>query len=215
MINQIHKFLHPVERGFDPVPAEHVRTYADTDSTLPVDPAFLRAAADLGITDWTGLKVLDFGAGHGRFTHYFHDQGARVTWFDISRNYKAYYAAKWNDDVEFVIGYLDDAETLLAHKYDFVFSRVCINYSVNDRAIIKTIFNLLKPGGKFYIHVNNDSFYQRQSLKTLLNRHLGVKIGHPFPPRGRLAEWVNRMEPKVLWVNYEQAGSDIVYGVAR
>jgi hypothetical protein len=104
---------------------------------------------------------------------------------------------------------------LLACKYDFFSSRDCISCSVNDRAIIKPIFNRPKLDGKFDIHENNDSFYQRQSLMTLLDRHLGVKIDPPYPPRGRLAEWINRRGPKILRVNHEQAGGDIAYGVAR
>jgi hypothetical protein len=86
MINRIHRFMHSIERGFDPVPAEHVRFYADSDSALPGDPAFLPAAAELGR-----------GAGHGRFSHYFHDCGAQVPWLDILWNCTAHHVAKWND----------------------------------------------------------------------------------------------------------------------
>ncbi|MDR3670278.1 MAG: class I SAM-dependent methyltransferase [Holophaga sp.] len=187
MINTILMKLRPVAGGFDPVSAGGARRYADYEwdhfSPGLVDELELRVGG------LAGKRVLDLGGGPGQYAIEFARRGARVTWHDISRNYLAVArdrAAAQGAELEFNLGYLEEAARYLDQPFDFIFNRICWYYCVNDAAFARLVHGLMRPGGQAYI----DNFIHqapgRFKPRYWLNAMAGVKIGHPVPPPGRL-----------------------------
>lgn len=197
MINFLHSLLHQPARGWDPVPPEHARRYADL-AWKDLNPALVddleRRLGGLG-----DKRVLDLGGGPGQYSIAFARRGARVTWHDVSRAYLAIAregAAQAGVRVDFSLGYLEDARRLAHAPFDLVFCRICWNYCRNDRVFARLVFRLMRPGGAAYIDANTEDFarpHGRQRLAYALYRLTGWKIGHPYPPRGRLARLFRRL----------------------
>jgi 2-polyprenyl-3-methyl-5-hydroxy-6-metoxy-1,4-benzoquinol methylase len=141
-----------------------------------------------------GKAVLDLGGGPGQYSVEFARRGADVTWFDVSRNYQEFASAKAREaqvPVTFALGYMDESDRCLARQFDLVFNRICWYYCIDDAAFAATVYRLVKAGGWAYIDTNTSDFTSHEAglgvrARTWLNNHLGVKIGHPYPPRGRV-----------------------------
>lgn len=191
MINFLHGLLHRPARGWDPVPPEHARRYADL-AWKDLNPALVDDVERRlgGLRD---KRVLDLGGGPGQYSITFARRGARVTWHDVSRAYldiARQRAAQAGVQVEFSLGYLEDARRLARAPFDLVFCRICWNYCRNDRAFARLVYRLTRPGGAAYIDTNTETFARPRGSRRLayaLNGLIGWKIGHPYPPRGRLA----------------------------
>lgn len=187
MINGLLMKLRPVAGGFDPVPSEHARTYAEHEW----------ANINLGLVDdlearlggFRGKRVLDLGAGPGRSSFEFARRGARVVWHDVSRNYLNLArdkAGAIGADIRFELGYLEEAAKYADEPFDFVFNRICWFYCTNDFNFARIFHRLIRPGGSAYI----DNYMKRVPggfpLRIWINAYLGIKIGHVLPPPGRL-----------------------------
>jgi 2-polyprenyl-3-methyl-5-hydroxy-6-metoxy-1,4-benzoquinol methylase len=191
MINYLfYKFQRP-EKGWDPIPEEYAQHYANrafTDSDTPeIIDDIVNFTGDL-----THKKVLDLGAGPGHITAGLVTRGAEATWHDISHRYLQLFKKRFpHITAKTEIGYLEEARG----QYDVIINRVCWYYCMNDKKFARHIFNLLKPGGKAYLVVNNKIHpqnikFNRQStfdiLRYQINEYLGIKIGHPFISTRRL-----------------------------
>jgi 2-polyprenyl-3-methyl-5-hydroxy-6-metoxy-1,4-benzoquinol methylase len=187
LINKILMKLRPVAGGFDPVSATGALRYAEFEwahfSPGLVDELELR------LDGLAGKRVLDLGGGPGQYAIEFARRGAQVTWHDISRNYLAVArdrAAALGVELEFNLGYLEEAARYLDQPFDFVFNRICWYYCVNDSEFARLVHGLVRPGGQAYI----DNFIHHLpggfKPRYWLNAVAGVKIGHPVPPPGRL-----------------------------
>jgi hypothetical protein len=113
------------------------------------------------------------------------------------------------------LGYLDDAVRLLERTYDLVFNRICWYYGRGDRSFADMVYRLVGPGGCGYVDTTNSLFNaDRQSasvrMRTWLNAACSIKIGHPYPPRGRVATLLLRHPVERLLVDYSAASSDRV-----
>ncbi len=187
MINTIHKALFRPERGWDPVPDDHAKSYAQ----LAWDKLL-----DERIVDWVesrsgtlaGKKVLDLGGGPGEYSVAFARRGANVTWHDVSARYLSIARQKAADarvTVTFSLGYLEDAKRFGPGQFDVVFCRGCWFYSIADRPFARVVYDLIKQGGLGFVNTDvctcaPSSLLRR--LQRLMYEHCGYKIGHPMPP---------------------------------
>jgi SAM-dependent methyltransferase len=218
MINWLFSRVQRPERGWDPVPPAHAQHYGGGEWQS------LNESVLDQLDDWVGglagKRVLDLGGGPGQYTVAFARRGAWVTWFDVSRNYQAMAQAKASEmgitnRVEFCLGYMDDAPHLLTEPYDLVFNRLCWYYGRSDRSFADVVYRLVRPGGIGYIDTTNarfnaDRLSPSTRLRTWLNTACSIKIGHPYPPRGRVANLLLRQPVARLLVEYPSAVSDRV-----
>ncbi|MEO7392395.1 MAG: methyltransferase domain-containing protein [Ramlibacter sp.] len=219
MINWLHSKLHRPEQGWDPVPLEHAREYGRLQWN-DVNESVLDQ-----LDDWLGglkgKRVLDLGGGPAQYAVAFARRGAQVTWFDVSRNYQDLAKAKaaefhLADRIQFTLGYLDEAPRLLTEPYDLVFNRICWNYGQTDRSFADMVYRLVRPGGSGYVDTTNSIFNADQlspsaRARTWLNDTTSIKIGHPYPPRGRVAKLLQRHPLARLLVDYSADYTDRVF----
>jgi 2-polyprenyl-3-methyl-5-hydroxy-6-metoxy-1,4-benzoquinol methylase len=217
MINRMFALWQRPERGWDPVPEDHARAYAEHEWSH-IDYCLVeRINAYIG--GLAGKTVLDLGAGPGHYAVTFALKGAEVTWYDISRNYlqiASQKAAEHRVSLEFVIGYLDEAYDKLKRQYDLVFNKGCFNYAWADAPFARTIYLLVKPGGYGYIRTNNAFMGASQrstflKIRYWLYQHLNLKIGHPYPPRGKLARLLLRYPIEQMVIDYTLHDRDIIF----
>lgn len=215
MINQLHALLHRPAAGWDPVPAAHARSYAEHEWQITDEALVDRLGQWIG--GFQGKRVLDLGSGPGQYAVAFAMRGAHVVCHDVSRTYLDIARDKAQergvgDRMAFSLGYLDHAGQLQPGPWDLVFNRLCWYYCFNDRSFAGMVFRLMRPGGRAYIDSTHAAYQHAQlgrsaRLRTKLNQVLGVKIGHPNPPRGRI-EQLFRNYPVHLEADYGQPFND-------
>lgn len=215
MYNTLHALLHRPEKGWDPIAPEYAERYAAAEWEKMDDTLINELEQRIGALQ--GKRVLDLGGGPGEYTVAFAQRGAKVTWHDISHNYLRIarrHAAEAGVDVEFSLGYMEEARKFVTRPFDLVFNRVCWYYCRNDREFARLVHDLVKPGGAAYIDTNNTAFATitgRRRIIYFLNGWLGWKIGHPFPPRGRVAALLNKRLIDYMTVDYTSASNDKVF----
>jgi 2-polyprenyl-3-methyl-5-hydroxy-6-metoxy-1,4-benzoquinol methylase len=213
-INYVHSLLHRVEDGWDPVPAEYACSYAELAWGERSPNVVKDIEARLGCL--AGKRVLDLGGGPGQYSVLFAQHGANVTWHDISREYQAIARARASAaavNLEYSLGYLEDASALALEPFDLVFCRVCWYYGRSDRAFARLVYSLVKPGGVGYVECNTPEFSRPRGLRRIqywLNRHFWWKIGHPMPPHGRIAQLLHKFNITEMNVDYRSPLRDIV-----
>src|SRR5690606_37504202 len=110
-----------------------------------------------------GCRVLDLGSGSGRDVYALAQLvGAEgeVVGVDmteeqlaVAREHQTYHAETFGyDNVRFVQGYIEklDQTGLEPGSFDVIVSNCVINLSPDKDAVLKGVYNLLKPGGEFY-----------------------------------------------------------------
>ena len=187
MINKVLMKLRPVAHGYDPVGPTGAERYAEAECSNINLALVDDLARRLG--GFAGKRILDLGAGPGQFSVEFARRGASVTWHDPSRNYLAVArdkAAACGADLDFRLGYLEEAAQYLDQPFDLVFNRICWYYCADDGEFAELVHGLIRPGGAAYI----DNFINRApggfNPRYWLNAIAGLKIGHVVPPPGRV-----------------------------
>lgn len=217
MLNQLHARFHRPERGWDPVPPAHAGAYAESPDA-GVDAA-LFAQLDAWAGGLAGKRVLDLGSGPGHHALAFARLGADVTCYDTSTIYLDLLQRRAADAglaprIRCVLGYLDDAPTRLPNeRFDLVFNRVCWYYGFSDRGLAKAVRALIAPGGGCFIETPIAGHNLAQSsistrVRTWLNRHAHFKIGHPFPPAGRIAALFDELGAASIRVEHDRPGHE-------
>jgi 2-polyprenyl-3-methyl-5-hydroxy-6-metoxy-1,4-benzoquinol methylase len=215
MINRLHAFIHRPENGWDPVPPGHAQAYAASEWAAGTRSDLLDEL-ERWVGGLAGKCVLDLGGGPGQYSVAFAKRGAEVTWHDVSRTYQQFAEEKAREHgvhIHFSLGYLDEAPRQLGTRFDLVFNRICWNYGWQDQSFARVLFGLVKPGGLGYVDTTHsrwhrDSLPVLSLLRTWLNDALAIKIGHPFPPHGRLATLFASMSVEKLVVDYTQPTND-------
>jgi len=217
MINSLHALLHRPEKGWDPVPLAHAEKYAAAEWEQ-VDMALLDKL-EKWLNGFQGKRVLDLGGGPGHYSVAFAQRGAHVTWHDVSRNYwqiAQKQAASAKVQINFSLGYLEEAAKFIDRPFDVVFNRLCWYYCKNDRAFARLFYQLLKPGGAGYIDTHiarRDAQYGKRKFVYFLNDRLSWKIGHPFPPKGRIIELLQKYPLASIIIDDASALNDRVFFV--
>lgn len=126
-----------------------------------------------------GCKILDLGSGSGRDVYALAQlvgKNGEIVGVDmtdeqlaIAEQYRSHHADTFGfDNVKFLKGYLeklDDLE-LEANSFDIIVSNCVINLATDKDAVIKSVFNLLKPGGEFYF---SDVYSDRRVPEAVRN----------------------------------------------
>jgi 2-polyprenyl-3-methyl-5-hydroxy-6-metoxy-1,4-benzoquinol methylase len=218
MINWLHSRLYRPERGWDPVPASHVAQYSSLQWEQGVRADLLDQ-----LDDWSGglsgKSVLDLGGGPGQYSVAFAQRGARVTWLDVSARYRSIAqerARAAGVELQYQLGYMDEAARALSATFDIVFNRICWNYGRGDGSFSRVVWSLLRPGGVAYVDTSPDDFSYdslsaAQKVQVWLNRHARYKVGHPFPPRGRLAMLFARFPSERLLIDNSLPMNDRIF----
>lgn len=217
-INKIHATLHRPERGWDPVSADHASKNAQEEWTNGVSLTLLDFLEE-AVGGFSGKRVLDLGGGPGHYSIEFAKRGALVSWHDISSNYKRFSARKAIEnsvEIDFSLGYMDEAPDKFGkNSFDLVFNRICWYYGIDDRSFAQNVYDLVAPGGVGYVDTTHSGW--RRSQLTLwakacayLNDTYYLKIGHPTPPRGRVAHLFNQMSIESIYADYSSPSNDRV-----
>ncbi len=93
-----------------------------------------------------GEHILDIGCGTGHLTKQIQDKGAIVKGTDYSPDMIAQ-AKKLFPGVDFAVENAADFYT--EEKYDAVFSNAALHWVLDANGAIKSIYDALKPGGRF------------------------------------------------------------------
>lgn len=217
MINRLHSRLHRPEKGWDPVPLQHALEYGAHEWSVGVQEPLLDEFEER-LGGLSGKQVLDLGGGPGHYSVAFAKRGARVTWYDISANYRAFAAEKARAErveMEFYLGYMDDALNVLNREFDLVFNRICWYYCMSDSGFARVVYDLVRPGGWAYIDTNHSGVGRESArwatrARRWLNDALAIKIGHPYPLRGRVAELFLRYPMQQLRAEYQPRNDRIL-----
>lgn len=213
-VNYLHSLLHRVEKGWDPIAREYAQVYSEkawSERSLQV----AETLAEL-LGGFSGKRVLDLGGGPAQYSVIFAQQEAQVTWHDVSREYLAIARSRADAasvKISFSLGYLEDARRFSEEPFDLVFSRVCWYYARSDRNFAKLFYSLIKPGGIGYVECNTPQFSRPRGWRKgqyWLNDFLWLKIGHPMPPHGRIAQLFHNMPVSRMTVDYSSPLKDIV-----
>lgn len=217
MINWLHSRIHRPENGWDPVPEDYAAQYAENEWSHGVRPKLLDFL-DQWVDGLSGRNVLDLGGGPGQYSVAFAMRGAKVTWYDVSNRYLTIAKTKAKEagvDVRFSLGYMDEAPEILEETFDLVFNRICWNYGRGDHSFARAVYSLLKPGGVAYVdaclsETKYSSVSGSADFRARLNNATGWKIGHPYPPHGRLATLFAKKPVEKLLIDYSSPQNDRV-----
>lgn len=217
MINSWLSYLRRPDNqdGWDPVPDLHSVSYAQHQWAIGVDHNLIDQLDNI-LGGLAGKRVLDLGGGPGQYSVEFAKRGAIVTWHDVSGRYQAFAAEKareHNVNIQFSLGYMDEARDILDGNFDLIFNRICWCYCHSDRAFSKVIYALSKPNGIIYIDTNNSHWCWSElsylaKLRVLINNYASIKIGHPHPPHGRIAEIFNQFSVEFISIDYSLPTND-------
>lgn len=219
MINRAHAYFHRPEKGWDPISHTYGEGYANAQWQSIDDTLIAR------LGDWIGgfqdKHILDLGSGPGHYAVAFARQGAQVTCHDVSQTYMQFAQTKAqelgvSDRIRFSTGYLDEAPKLLRRNFDLVFNRLCWYYGFGDRSFARTVYSLVRPGGYGYVDtphsaVNYGPLSANARFRMWLNSHLSIKIGHPYPPHGRVARLLLAQPIENMRIDYSDPYHDRIW----
>jgi arsenite methyltransferase len=110
-----------------------------------------------------GCRVLDLGCGSGRDVYALaqlvgpkgHVVGVDMTpeQLAVAKQHQPYHAEAFGyDNVTFIQGYIEKLHELdlKPHSFDVIVSNCVVNLSPDKTAVLKGVYDLLKPGGEFY-----------------------------------------------------------------
>ena len=125
-----------------------------------------------------GERILDLGCGTGLLTRELASLGCSVLGADSSPEMVA--AAK-ETGVEAILA---DAQTLkLDEKFDAIMSNAAIHWMPDHYAVVRRVWNLLRPGGRFAAECGGEGCVRiiREGMKiALIKRGIDYKARNPF-----------------------------------
>ena len=213
MINWLHSVLHNPRRGWDPISADYATVYSQAASCdQSVVDRFERA-----LGGYRNKRIVDLGSGPGHYAIEFARRGADVTCLDVSATYLAIVGKRMQSvgqNATLVLGYMDHVMRVTSGGFDGAFSNVSWYYCMNDLSFARQVLAALKPGGLAFVRTSIEASDERRSrvrdLVYWLNGKTYLKVGHPFPPRGRVAFAFHRLGGCEVDVDYSDPRSDLV-----
>jgi len=100
----------------------------------------------------SGERVLEIGCGSGSDLLQFANHGAIATGVDITESHLAL-ARQRVGDVATVVHADMLALPFENHSFDYVYSHGVLHHSDQPKEAVREIFRVLRPGGKFNVHV--------------------------------------------------------------
>lgn len=93
-----------------------------------------------------GERILDLGCGTGDLAKQIQEQGAEVTGIDASPDMIAKAKAKY-PELNFSVA--NGTDFRFAEPFDAVFTNAVLHWIHDADGVIKSVYNVLKPGGRF------------------------------------------------------------------
>ncbi|HVS92682.1 MAG TPA: methyltransferase domain-containing protein [Mucilaginibacter sp.] len=93
-----------------------------------------------------GERILDLGCGTGHLTKKIQDEGAEVIGMDASPEMIAQ-ARENYPELDFIVG--NGANFSFDEPFDAVFTNATLHWIKDADGVIKSVYNVLKPGGRF------------------------------------------------------------------
>ena len=125
-----------------------------------------------------GERILDLGCGTGILTKKLADMGCSVIGTDASPEMVA---AARELGVE---AFLADAQTLkMDEKFDAIMSNAAVHWMPDHYAVVRRVWNLLKPGGRFAAECGGEGCVRiiREGMKiALIKRGIDYKARNPW-----------------------------------
>lgn len=213
MVNWLHSKFHDPNNGWDPITPQYAENYGrDATADRSLVERFVQVVGGL-----PGKTVADMGSGPGHYSMEFARRGAAVTCVDVSRTYLAMTEQKMRAEgltPRCALGYMDSINEITPGNFDAIFSNVSWNYCMNDWAFARQLLRAVRPGGAIVIRETTDTYFPKEGLYSRslywLNGTLGWKIGHPHPPRGRIAAAFARVGGCEIVTDYSEQAVDIV-----
>lgn len=128
-----------------------------------------------------GEHILDIGCGTGHLTKQIQDKGAIVKGTDYSPDMIAQ-AKKLFPGVDFAVENAADFYT--EQKYDAVFSNAALHWVLDANGAIKSVYNALKPGGRFVAEMGG-----KGNVAKLLEAIRLVLQNHGYPDKAETKVW--------------------------
>lgn len=126
-----------------------------------------------GRKDFAGLDVLDVGCGNGAKLYDFFRRGARVAGIELSDE-KIAIARRHMPDGRFFVGYLRDVG-LAERSFDIVTLDNVLEHIPDPDAMVREVYEYLKPGGKAVFYVPNG-----KALTVRWLKHNALNVWPPF-----------------------------------
>lgn len=214
MINRLHRLLHDPKQGWDPISASYAEQYAG--EVAGVDLSIVKRV-EAAVGGLEHRRVADVGSGPGQYGIAFGKRGAQVTCVDVSGRYleiarRGFGAAGLS--AEFVLAYMEDLGKIACGEFDVVFNNVCWYYCTGDYGFARSLLRATKPGGILFVRVQNaESHVHAQAgrrVRYWMHKRLGWKMGHLFPPRGRVEQAFRRTGLCETTADYSDPGMDLV-----
>lgn len=213
MVNWLHSRFHDPSKGWDPITAEYAERYSrNVTADRSLVARFTAAAGGL-----QGKSVADLGSGPGHYSMEFARLGAAVTCVDVSRTYLAMADKRIRAEgltPRCALGYMDSINEITSGGFDAIFSNISWNYCMNDWSFARGLLRAVRLGGTILVRETTDTYFPKSGLYShvvyWLNGALGWKIGHPHPPRGRIAAAFERAGGCDVSVDYSEESVDVV-----
>jgi 2-polyprenyl-3-methyl-5-hydroxy-6-metoxy-1,4-benzoquinol methylase len=213
VVNWLHSRFHDPNNGWDPITPQYAEGYGHG---AVADRSLVERFAQV-VGGLAGKSVADVGSGPGHYSMEFARRGAVVTCVDVSRTYLAMVEEKMRAQgltARCALGYMDSINRITAGNFDAIFSNVAWNYCMNDWAFARQLLRAVRPGGAILIRETTDTYFPISGLYShamyWLNGAVGWKIGHPHPPRGRIAAAFARLGGCEIVTDYSEQSVDIV-----
>jgi trans-aconitate methyltransferase len=147
-----------------------------------------------------GERILDLGCGTGQLTAQIAEKGAEVCGLDSSAEMIDKARANY-PHLTFAVA---DArsfqiEQVAGQRYDAVFSNAMLHWILEPDAVIRSVDQALKPGGRFVAEFGGKG--NVSAIMTALDQALGVKDTETwyFPS---ISDYTTRLEQQGLEVSY-------------
>ena len=128
-----------------------------------------------------GERILDLGCGTGHLAQQIHERGGIVTGIDASPD-MIWQAKETYHDVDFEVA--DGANFHFDKAFDAVFSNATLHWILDADAVIKCIYDSLKPSGRFVAEMGG-----KGNMDQIVAATQKVLNAHGYNRQAELKQW--------------------------